>query len=72
MQKGKSSNKEPSRDPVQTQINIVQQAIVVYSIYLAHGDGKFSPDVRASLVKKIEHETKNLDRLKSKHPEYFI
>ena len=69
----KSAIIEPSCDPVQTQINIVRQSIDFYSWYLGRCD-EISPDAsaRANLVKKIEHEVKNLDLLKSKHPEYFI
>ena len=68
----KSAIIEPSRDPVQTQINIVRQSIDVYSWYLGRCDENSPPQERANLVKKIEHEVKNLDLLKSKHPEYFI
>ena len=67
----KSAIIEPSRDPVQTQINIVRQTIDVYSWYLGCCDEN-SPQERANLVLKIEKEVKNLDLLKSKHPEYFI
>ena len=65
--------KDDGRDPVQTQIDIVQKSINFYSWYLGRCD-EISPDTsaRANLVKKIEYEVKNLDLLKSKHPEYFI
>ena len=68
----KSAIIEPSRDPVQTQINIVRQSIDVYSRYLGRCDENSPPQERANLVLKIEKEVKNLDLLKLKHPEYFI
>lgn len=64
--------KDTGRDPVQTQIDIVQKSIMVYSHYLDWYDDKSSPKAHAELLRKIEKEVKNLDLLKSKHPEYFI
>jgi hypothetical protein len=64
--------KDPGHDPVQTRIDIVQKSIEVYSQYLGWYDDKSSSKIRDELLRKIEREVKNLDLLKSKHPEYFI
>lgn len=64
--------KDTGRDPVQTRIDIIQTSIKVYSHYLERYVDKSSPKPHAELVRMIEKEVKNLDSLKSRHPEYFI
>ena len=64
--------KDPGHDPVQTKIDIVQSTIRVYESYLDWYDDKSSPNAHVELLRKLEKEVKNLEVLKSKHPEYFI
>lgn len=65
--------KDSGHDPVQTQIDIVQRMIRFYSLYLdCWYEDISATGARAKLAQNLDKEVKNLEVLKSTHPEYFI
>jgi len=63
-------------DNIQTKIDIVNETIKMYSEYidsaLISSDIPDTPNIIDNMKLNLEKELKNLEKLKLKHPEYFI
>jgi len=63
-------------DNIQTKIDIVNETIKLYSEYidsaLISSDIPDTPNIIDNMKLNLEKELMNLEKLKLKHPEYFI